>query len=763
MSLFQQYTNGVQPVTDVSKAGANIGQMYQQGIASMGSGLAEGIKQYYTNKAENEQITQEGDQYAQQLSAVAKMHQDNPEMGEMNDYFKEQLDNMSGFHGMSLAQKRGAVNSAKTALNSVAPMVQMQMAKNQMRLMQTMGDATASGNNTVSGPSVTQTYGLNNFDPSKSVQENINDFHATLDNANSIAQSRGQGIKYNEGDRKSILDGWIRNQVRLLNQSKLPDAQKARLTDALSEAQKENSGDGNYSDEVDSWLKKNNTANVNLQNWLLPRNNTTNENTPAQGWQDILQNYAGKAKQEQGAKGDTGEEGASTESGSDAALASNPYLQKSQYEPSFEFKSAELQKDLASFKDEITSYLEKSAKEDKDFYEKTAKSGSDANLQKNQDKPSSQNYGLGSELNPYFPKTGFKKKLGDAVNKAFTEVGLAHPLDDIVNALAPNPNKRPEYLPTLVGPVRNNPMYLGGSGAYNIPGSNIQQIINNAPNGPTSPQKVNQPTKNENELYSQKEAGIESQGNYEVGQIQEQLPKSLAEQKVEAQNWYKQHFGYVPSGFEGMWQQMHPEGQLRTMQVGGNTYFFDGKDWKIAPRPDFEQQRDMLNRQMVQTDANGRQLPMQLADSGLAVHGTITAKDADSVKNKLSDNASAIEKLDELNKMIDVNGKSFDFKERGKAMEYVENLKAVVRNALFPSGRVAEWEQEILKNIVPDPTGVLTLDSTTREKLKTLRQFIIEDTKKTAKNNNLKFYDNSGSNSPEAQLSQDRKNRRLNP
>ena len=308
-------------------------------------------------------------------------------------------------------------------------------------------------------------------------------------------------------------------------------------------------------------------------------------------------------------------------------------------------------------------------------------------------------------------------------------------------------------------------------GTQNFNGSNINPTqINNAQNGPTSPRKVGvlnqptnqQPTKNENELYSQKEAGIESQGNYEVGQIQEQLPKSLAEQKVEAQNWYKQHFGYVPSGFEGMWQQMHPEGQLRTMQVGGNTYFFDGKDWKIAPRPDFEQQRDMLNRQMVQTDANGRQLPMQLGDSGLAVHGTITAKDADSVKNKLSDNASAIEKLDELNKMIDVNGKSFDFKERGKAMEYVENLKAVVRNSLFPSGRVAEWEQEILKNIVPDPTGVLTLDSTTREKLKILRQFIIEDTKKTAKNNNLKFYDNSGSNSTEAQLSQDRKNRRLN-
>ena len=680
MSLFQQYTNGVQPVTGVSEAGANIGKMYQQGIASMGSGLAEGIKQYYTNKAENEQITQEGDQYAQQLSAVAKMHQDNPEMGEMNDYFKEQLDNMSGFHGMSLAQKRGAVNSAKTALNSVAPMVQMQMAKNQMRLMQTMGDATASGNNTVSGPSVTQTYGLNNFDPSKSVQENINDFHATLDNVNSIAQSKGQGIKYNEGDRKSILDGWIRNQVRLLNQSKLPDAQKARLTDALSEAQKENSGEGNYSDEVDSWLKKNNTANVNLQNWLLPRNNTTNENTSAQGWQDILQNYAGKAKQEQGAKGDTGEEGASTESGSDAALASNPYLQKSQY------------------------------------------------------KPSSQNYSFGRDFLDTVDRTFIKPSTPDA-NTSTT------------------------------------PSYLAMYGTQNFNGSNINPTqINNAQNGPTSPRKVGalnqptnqQPTKNENELYSQKEAGIESQGNYEVGQIQEQLPKSLAEQKVEAQNWYKQHFGYVPSGFEGMWQQMHPEGQLRTMQVGGNTYFFDGKDWKIAPRPDFEQQRDMLNRQMVQTDANGRQLPMQLGDSGLAVHGTITAKDADSVKNKLSDNASAIEKLDELNKMIDVNGKSFDFKERGKAMEYVENLKAVVRNSLFPSGRVAEWEQEILKNIVPDPTGVLTLDSTTREKLKILRQFIIEDTKKTAKNNNLKFYDNSGSNSTEAQLSQDRKNRRLN-
>jgi len=82
MAMFQQYQNGVTPVTGMAEAGANIGKMYMQGIGQMGESLAKGLQAYNENSAKSEMANVKIQGLSQDIANKIAMYSQDPEIAQ---------------------------------------------------------------------------------------------------------------------------------------------------------------------------------------------------------------------------------------------------------------------------------------------------------------------------------------------------------------------------------------------------------------------------------------------------------------------------------------------------------------------------------------------------------------------------------------------------------------------------------------------------------------------------------------------------------
>lgn len=115
--MFQQYQNGIQPVSGLSEAGANIGQMYGAGFNALGSGLAEGIKQYKENKDLNDAADEKLDLLAHDFAQRHDLFNSNPEFAGFAKQYEPYMTKMAKGHSMGLSQKLALLHEVET-LNS---------------------------------------------------------------------------------------------------------------------------------------------------------------------------------------------------------------------------------------------------------------------------------------------------------------------------------------------------------------------------------------------------------------------------------------------------------------------------------------------------------------------------------------------------------------------------------------------------------------------------------------------------------------------
>jgi len=69
--------------------------------------------------------------------------------------------------------------------------------------------------------------------------------------------------------------------------------------------------------------------------------------------------------------------------------------------------------------------------------------------------------------------------------------------------------------------------------------------------------------------------------------------------------------------------------------------------------------------------------------------------------------------------------KSFRLGFRGRSLVHRQSLKGTLRLLLIGPGAMSDLEQEILEEVVGDPTGIFTVESVTKEKLETLQNLMI--------------------------------------
>ena len=142
-SPFSQYRGGIRPIEGIQQAGANIAKYTHEGLAGAGANLAEGIKAYQTNVAQNEQATEELNQIGQALIKQKQMFGDNPEFSEFGARLDPLIDSVSGAPSKSLSQKLAILNNAKAVIGTTGADFQMYQTLKNAKAQQDMQTAQA--------------------------------------------------------------------------------------------------------------------------------------------------------------------------------------------------------------------------------------------------------------------------------------------------------------------------------------------------------------------------------------------------------------------------------------------------------------------------------------------------------------------------------------------------------------------------------------------------------------------------------------------
>lgn len=103
-----------------------------------------------------------------------------------------------------------------------------------------------------------------------------------------------------------------------------------------------------------------------------------------------------------------------------------------------------------------------------------------------------------------------------------------------------------------------------------------------------------------------------------------------------------------------------------------------------------------------------------------------TPKDANEVKDISIAATGAKSAIDELKSIMGVPGKSLSPNERARAQSIRQQLIGQMRVAILGPGTVNESERALLENLIPDPTSILSLDSSNLIKLNALEKRMAE-------------------------------------
>lgn len=132
-SPFSSYQGGIQPVTGMTEAGANIGSALGSGI----NNLAGGIQKYFENSAKWDMASSEADSIAQEVLSTQKILLSNPAYAPFAQHLNPVIEQLSSVKTKSLPQALGILNSAKASyadLGKQLSLYDMVRKDNELRL-----------------------------------------------------------------------------------------------------------------------------------------------------------------------------------------------------------------------------------------------------------------------------------------------------------------------------------------------------------------------------------------------------------------------------------------------------------------------------------------------------------------------------------------------------------------------------------------------------------------------------------------------------
>lgn len=203
-----------------------------------------------------------------------------------------------------------------------------------------------------------------------------------------------------------------------------------------------------------------------------------------------------------------------------------------------------------------------------------------------------------------------------------------------------------------------------------------------------------------------------------------EVPQTVDQKREALRGFMQKRLGYVPAGFETMFQSQFPEATLKMQETPYGVMFHDGQSWKplktggekAGPEDIAKSASVMFGQPM----PDGTFKPTEfIKGSGIKLGG-IGSFGTPEAAAKFRENYPKLLKAkklaNELKALNEETFRSLDPSKWGRAAAKVAELIAQMRITLIGVGSVSDFEQQILRDLVQDPTAFFSLQSTTRAK-----------------------------------------------
>lgn len=698
-SPFQRYTGGIEAST--GNLVPAYGQMAEQTIKTLsgfGENIAEGIKTYNENTAKGEILTQEAEELSQQILQFKNQFGDSPEHAPFAQSLQPYIEKLSKVPAMSLSQKMGAVTGVKAAFANIGNQLQAFELVRGERLKRDMEAARLGvGEGTVVTKPVDILAGKVGIKSDKTIKQNIDDYVSVLD------QIAGrEGIKVDKNTAVANFKANIKQQI-----DKGVDLQGKPIDPALL---------GKLKDQFANEEKSTKDIMSVISNPFGYLTGEDAEATAAVGRLGTLDKSANvQLSEEIQAKIDTLKAG--DEKGKETQAA---------------IEALEKQRKEVQAKIDAGDYVESGvvpavAGETGNFLAK--------NLAFNQwnVRQRMRSYATGSDFTADDVRYVLKSKAGNAISMFGGNIVGAVQEAAALLGMETLTKKQKEIIRQVIEEkdrgYETSTSYGAGKAWEKSPQKQVDAIntqieylkgqLSKTDNAPAIEAEI----KRLDALKTPTSIGTSEK--IVVGSYEKKVPLTVEQKETEMARFFQKKYGYVPSGFREMFIKNTPEASFKTMETPYGSFFYDGSGWKQMASTSKQQTAKEIGMdaayQFGGVDAEGRAVPMNFANSGIYLHGIFKGTPEALEKFRLdyyglSNSERSITRLIEINNMV---GESMPWNAdlQGEAKALIPELKAALRIDIIGVGTVSNYEQELINDVVADPTKFFSLESSDRAKL----------------------------------------------
>jgi len=226
---------------------------------------------------------------------------------------------------------------------------------------------------------------------------------------------------------------------------------------------------------------------------------------------------------------------------------------------------------------------------------------------------------------------------------------------------------------------------------------------------------------------------LTNQRNLSLGTTTQQMATSIESKRNDMKTFFTQKYGYIPASFEESFKAIYPEANFKTMETPYGAFMHDGKEWKQIQmqQPKVMSRKEMAEEKAVsfgklQSDGSIdiNEYAELTPNSGVFVRGIFGGSPSDASKFRTqmlegSNAKRAVGRLIEINEMA---GESMPWNAKlwGEAKALLPQIKAGLRIDIIGVGTVSNYEQQLIEDVVADPTKFWSLESSDRAKLQVI-------------------------------------------
>ena len=223
---------------------------------------------------------------------------------------------------------------------------------------------------------------------------------------------------------------------------------------------------------------------------------------------------------------------------------------------------------------------------------------------------------------------------------------------------------------------------------------------------------------------------LTNQYNMTLGTTTASVATSLESKRNDMKTFFQNKYGYVPASFEESFKATYPEANFKTMETPYGAFMWDGKDWKqiqmqqVKPpsRKELAEEKAVsFGKLQSDSSIDVNEFGELVPNSGVYVRGIFAGSPTDASKFRTqmlegSNAKRAVGRLIEINEKV---GESMPWNSSlwGEAKALLPQIKAGLRTDIIGVGTVSNYEQQLIEEVVANPTLFWSLESSDRAKL----------------------------------------------